>query len=279
MKKIMDRCSLIMTTVQSSSGDQNVIMSLALSKITGLYYIINPDAVKLGGRNVYHVIVTAMIAFTVCCLCLTLFGAYRWMNDTTQLTLQFVVLSNFSLGSFKAFTMVRHARDIRECLSVARIERVGSVAQESADSVRRCRDVTSTFIKWFTTVNYCVLITWTVLPFLTEGIRLEVKNRDGSFNEYHSNPFNMYFLVPSDTYNRLHVVFHVLESLVGFGFVLFMVLFDTFMVAWCVTITGQLRIIAAAYEKLGYDYTSIDLDGEYICITVLRCERNSRFIL
>lgn len=240
--------------LNSSGDDDNCTMSTLMAKCTGLYYVIDPNCVKLGGHNVFHVIVMLMIAFTVACLSLCPFGLYDWSNDVTQCILQIMIMINFSFGCFKAYMIVRHSDDIRRCLDVTRFDFV-SCAPADPDTTRilqKCRNVTSMFTGWFAATSHFVLLVWTLLPFFIVGAHVEIKNRDGSFSYYHFNPYNMYFLVSSETYNEWHLFFHFVEWMFGMCFVLFMVLFDTFMVTLCVTITCQMRGIADAYKKLGH---------------------------
>lgn len=234
-----------------TSKDDNFVMSSVLAKYTGLYHIIDPNCPKLCGHKISHLVVAAMVAFTITFLASSPIGFYHWANDTTQLVLQMMAFINFLLGSYKAATVVWHAEGIRTLLDVTRIDFV-STDQRSARVLRQCRAVSSTFVVWFAAINYCVLLAWTLLPVVVDGKYVLVKNLDGSSSDYLLNPFNMFFLVSSDTYNRWHVAFHLIELLLGLCFVLSMVLFDTFMVTMCLAITCQLKLISDAYENLGH---------------------------
>ncbi|XP_025195581.1 uncharacterized protein LOC112594795 [Melanaphis sacchari] len=233
-------------------------MSSAMIKCTGLYYIIDPKSAKIRGHNVFHITVMVMITFTAICLLMCPFGLYYWANDVTQFVLQFIALINFLFGCFKAFTIVRHSDDIRRCLDITRFDFVSS-ARADPDSTRffqTCRNVSMKFTGWFAVCSHFVLLMWTLLPFVV-GSSVEIKNRDNSISIYHFNPYNMYFMVSSEMYNEWHLIFHLLEWMVGLCFVLFMILFDTFMVILCNAITYQMRYIAAAYSKLGHNCRTI----------------------
>ncbi|CAH1724318.1 unnamed protein product [Aphis gossypii] len=237
----------------SDNGD--CIVSLVLAKCTGLYYIINPKSIKLGGHNVFHIAIMVMITFTSVCLLLCPIGLYYWVNDVTQFIIQLIVLGNFSFGCFKAFTIVHYSDDIRRCLDVTRFDFLSS-ANTDPDSVRffkRCRNVSLKFTSWFAISSHSVLLVWTLLPFVVVGNPVVIKNRDNSTSNYHFNPYNMYFLVSNETYNEWHLIFHLLEWMFGLCFVMFMVLFDTFMVSMCIAITYQMRCVAAAYRRLGHN--------------------------
>ncbi|CAI6344517.1 unnamed protein product [Macrosiphum euphorbiae] len=238
------------------NSSENCVMSSLMAKCTGLHYIIDPEGPTLGGHNVFHLTVMVMIAFTAACLSLCPFGLYYWANDVTQCIIQLIIIGNFSFACFKGFTMVRHSDDIRRCLEVASFDFGSGAIMSDPDSARffrTCRNALSAFTGWFAASSHLVLLVWTLLPFVVVGKSVEIKNRDGSTSDYHFNPYNMYFLVSSDTYNRWHLFFHLVEWAFGMCFVLFMVLFDTFMVTLCVAITCQMRGIADAYRKLGHD--------------------------
>lgn len=243
-------------------------MSSLMAKCSGLHYVVEPDGATVGGRNAVHAAVMVMIAFTAACLSLCPFGLYYWANDVTQCIIQLIIIGNFSFGCFKAFTVVRHSADIRRCLDVTRFDFVpGAMSDsDSAHYFRACRDASSTFTGWFAASSHFVLLVWTLLPFVVVGKQVRIENRDGSSSNYHFNPYNMYFLVSSETYNEWHLVFHLVEWAFGMCFVLFMVLFDTFMVTLCIAITCQMRGIADAYRKLGHDRSAVSsevcLDGK-----------------
>ncbi|VVC44361.1 Olfactory receptor, insect [Cinara cedri] len=233
------------------SKAENYVLSPVLAKYTGLYHIINPDCPRLGGLNISHLMAAVSVAFTVTCLACCPIGFYHWANDTTQLVLQMTAFTNFLLGCYKTVTIVRHSDDIRTLLDVTRIDFV-STDRQSFRALRECRAVSSTFIVWFAAFNYCVLLAWTLLPMVVNDKHVWVKNRDGTFSSYQLNPFNMFFLVSSDTYNRWHIAFHVVELLLGLCFALSLILFDTFMVIMCFSVTSQLKLIADSYENLGH---------------------------
>nr|UMT69233.1 odorant receptor 42 [Myzus persicae] len=236
------------------SKDEDCIMSSLMAKCTGLHYVIDPKSPKLGGHNVFHLTIMAMIAFTVACVSLCPFGLYHWANDMTQCLIQLMIIGNFSFGCFKAYMIVRHSDDIRRSLDVTRFDFVSSAIADpdSARFFRRCRNVSATFTGWFAAINHFVLMLWTLLPFVIDSNKVEVKNRDGSFSYYHFNPYNLYFLVSSETYNEWHLVFHLIEWMFGLIFILVMILFDTWMVTLCIAITCQMKGIADAYRKLGH---------------------------
>ncbi|XP_029342460.1 uncharacterized protein LOC107882864 [Acyrthosiphon pisum] len=238
------------------NSSEECVMSSSMAKCTGLHYIIDPEGPTVGGHNVFHVTVMVMIGFTVVCLSMCPFGLYYWANDVTQCIFLLITIVNFSFGCFKAFTLVRHSDDICRCLDVTRFDFSSGAIMSDPDSARffrKCRDASSTFTGWFAASSHFVLLVWTLLPFVVVGKGVEINNRDGSTSYYHFNPYNMYFLVSSETYNRLHLVFHLVEWAFGLCFVLIMVAFDTFMVTLCVAITCQMRGIGNAYSKLGHD--------------------------
>lgn len=248
--------------MSKSSNDENYIMSRNLAKLTLLYQIINPNCTKLSGRNVFQIFIMALIIFTMICMCICLFGLYYWANDTTQFILQLVILSNFSFGCFKVFTIIRHSEDIWRCKEVTRIDFVSTDVQ-SVDYLKTCRDIASTFTCWFAVINFSILFVWALVPILMKGKYVDVKNRDNTYSNYLFSPFNMFFLVSNDTYNNWHIVFHIIEMLNGMCFVQFMIVFDTFMVSFCVAITAQLKVIATAYKDLGPKHTKVYFNGKY----------------
>ncbi|XP_025420743.1 uncharacterized protein LOC112690858, partial [Sipha flava] len=242
------------------SNDGDSIVCPTLAKCTGLYYIVRPDTATVCGRNASHVVAAVMIAFTAACLSLYPVGLYRWANDTTQLTIQVALYSNFLFGAYKSYMVVRRSRDIWTCMDVTRagfaLGHHGRYDRPATGHLHRCRAVSSAFTRWFSVVNYSILFLWSTIPFMAGDAYIHVRNHDGTFSSYRVNPYNMYFFVSSDTYNQWHLVFHLLESLFGLCFVMSMILFDTFMVTLCVTIAGQLKVIGDDFKGLGHSKVS-----------------------
>lgn len=250
----------------NSANDEKFIISPILTKFTFLYQMIDTNCIKIGGHNVFHIIGIIMVIFTSFFISIGIFGLYYWVNDSTQFTMYFVMLVSFSFGCFKLFIIITRWNEIRGCMEITRIDFV-STNCESKNSLHTHRKISSKFICWFIVVNYCVLLTWTILPLLINGVYIEVKNLDGSYSKYRFNTCNMYFLVSSETYNLHYIVFNLFESLIGLFFLLSMVLFDTFMVTMSIAIIGQLEVIANAYKNLGR--IMFILNGEYLCQTFI----------
>lgn len=253
------------------SNDENFIISPVLTKFTFLYQIVDDNCSRLLGRNVFHVTGTIMIAYTVFLVILGTSGLYYWANDTTQFAMNLVVLGSFLFGSFKLFVIIGRWKDVRRCMKLARMDFVFADSQSTTarHTLQTHRALSSKFIVWFMVINYFVLFTWSVLPFLFSGKHVEIKNLDGSHSKYRFSAMNLYFLVSDETYNLYHLTFHLLELLIALFFLQSMVLFDTFMVTMGITIIGQLRVISDAYKRLGQTITTIDLNGECSVYTFL----------
>lgn len=204
--------SIAMARKDAWSDDRwdGYIMSSALAKFTGLYYVVDAEGgAKSGRRNAARAVVVTLIAFVAGCLALCPFGIYHWSNDPTQLILQFVIFGNFSFGCFKAYRLVRHADDVRACVELACIDfarfggdEPGGARDADRTFLRSGRAASTWFARCFAVCNYGILFAWSALPFVVGDQRVTVRNRDGSTADYRCNPFNMYFAVSADTYNR-----------------------------------------------------------------------------
>lgn len=100
------------------------------------------------------------------------------------------------------YRLFRHADDVRACLDITRIGFV-RFGDDDDGLLRTRRVLCYRFARWFAVCNYCILLMWSSLPFLVGSEqRVLVRNIDGSTDSYRCNPFNMYFAVSVDTYNR-----------------------------------------------------------------------------
>jgi len=252
--------------------DGDCIMSLVMAKCSGLFYIIDPKSVKLGGHNVFHIAVMVMIAYTGVIISMCPFGLYHWSNDVIQFIIQSIIFTNFPFGCFKAFTVVRHSDNIRRFLDVTRFDFLSSAITDpdSARFFRMSRNILLKFTGFLALSCHFLLLLWTLLPFFVVGKSVEIKNRDESISNYHLSVYNMYFFVSSETYNEWHLIFHLIEWILGICFVIFMVLFDTFMITSCIAITYQMKCIVAAYKRLGHNRCTtpkVYFNGKFILHT------------
>lgn len=91
--------------VWPSTDRGEYILSAALAKFIGLYYVVSADDDGCDGRAgrgwtgyVARAVFVSLIVITAICLSLCPLGVYHWSNDTTQFILQFVIFGNFSFG-------------------------------------------------------------------------------------------------------------------------------------------------------------------------------------
>lgn len=73
-------------------------------------------------------------------------------------------------------------------------------------------------------------------------------------------------------------MFHLLEFLIGLCFVHSMVMFDTFMVTLCIAITGQLNMIATAYENFAHNHANDRFRSGKCFLHKCTISRDLRFI-
>lgn len=114
---------------------------------------------------------------------------------------------NFFLSTFrrcfKMYRLFMHADDVRACLDITRIGFVRFGDNDDDGMLQMRRVLSYRFTRWFAVCNYCILFMWSALPFLVGSEqRVLVRNLDGSIDSYRCNPYNMYFAVSADTYNR-----------------------------------------------------------------------------
>lgn len=91
--------------VWPSADRDEYILSAALAKFIGLYYVVSAGGDDGSGRAgwgwtgyVARTVSVSLIVITATCLSQYPLGVYHWSNDTTQFILLFVTFANFMFG-------------------------------------------------------------------------------------------------------------------------------------------------------------------------------------
>lgn len=90
-----------------------------LAKFLGFDKILNPDSVKLGGYNVYHVLfgfLTILVSLMSMITCFN--GLYYWTNHRAEAILYIGMGGGGIFSCYKMSIFIRRWRQIWDCLSI-----------------------------------------------------------------------------------------------------------------------------------------------------------------
>lgn len=247
-----------------TENENKCILNLKLSKLVGLYQILDPNTGKMFGYNVYRVIV---VLFS-----LTLFGVatffpmslYYLKNDVMAFTFNLGCSQNLAFCSYKMILILYHTGDIWECIEVTGLE---FIAYEKYD-----RNVFNDWrgISWRITrvyIVFCVLVTVVFIldPLVFNTAMVTIKNIDGSFSNYRNNVLNTYMsLITDETYNnRYFYVFFATDTITVISFVYCSMVFDIIMLVICCALSCHLETISNAIGSLGHERSIISNTSTY----------------
>lgn len=109
------------------------------------------------------------------------------------------------------------------------------------------------------TMFWVVFVIILVLPpILVNENYLNIKSKDGSHNQYRYSVLNLLFSASTQIYNDNFNVFYLFESICLTLYGYSMIIFDSMIISFCITISFQLKMIASSYNILGYNHANTD---------------------
>lgn len=235
---------------------KNTIINMKLSKIIGLYQILDPNSPHIFGYNILHVFVTLFLIYQVIVLIFCLYGIYFWINNISQVILQLTILANFSFGSYKILILIRNKDNMRKCIEMACNDFIQyKHSENNAIFLKyRMKSLISTYV--YVLMGFIILFAWSIFPLIFNDNYITLKSLDGKQHNYHLNAFNVFFPVTSGTYNRFYILFHIIEVLFGVFYVTFSHIFDSLLISMCYAISSNLKTIKNAFQTLRQKYTT-----------------------
>lgn len=234
--------------------ENEYILNLKLSKLVGLYQILDPDTKKMFGYNVYHIVVVlfSLVLFGVA----TFFpiSMYYLTNDVMAFTFNLGCSQNLGFCSYKMILILYYSNDIWKCVEVTGL---GFIAYEKYDRniFKNCREISWRITRVY--VILCVLVTVVYIldPLVFNTAMVTIKNIDGSYSNYRNNVLNTYIsLITDETYNdRYFYVFFSIDTITVISFVYCSMVFDIIMLVICCAISCHLGTISNAIGSLGHE--------------------------
>lgn len=207
------------------------------------------------GHNNFHIIVAFFSIYEVIILTLCLIGIYYWINNISQIILQITVFANFFFGCYKILFIMRNRENLRKCIEVACNDFIKSNTRKNIIFKKfRLKSIKAT--NMYVLIGLIILFVWSTIPLILNDNYINLNNLDETLHNYHLNEFNMFFPVTNSIYNRYFILFHLLEVLFGFVYVIFTNMFDSIIISMCFAISSQLESICNMYVTLGQKYTT-----------------------
>jgi len=229
---------------------------MKLSKMIGLYQILDPNSPQILGYNIFHLVVTFFTLYEMIILMFCLFGMYYWMNNISQVILQLTFFANFSFGCYKILVLIRNRDNMRKYIEVACNDFIKYKHQENNVIFSKYRFKSLILTYAYVLIGQLILFAWSSTPLIFNNNYVTLMSLNGTPYSYHLNTFNIFFPVTSAIYNRYFILFYILEVLFGFLYVIFSNIFDSLLISMCCAISSNLKTIGNIYTTLGQKYTT-----------------------
>lgn len=230
------------------------IFNLHLTKILGLYQILNPrDVFKIFGYNVFHVFVVLIGLPMIIISMLSPVGLYNLRNDKIiTFILYFGYVNNFLFSCYKTVLILYHSKDIWKCVSVTRCDFM-SYQHYNRNVLVNWQKPFVRVICTYISIYLIVFFIWTMSPCVLNIKTFKDMNLGGTNNNgIRSNIFNMYLLASGETYKNYFNIFYLIEISLCFGYLYFSILFDILTTVVCFGLSCQLESISDAIQSLGH---------------------------
>lgn len=241
--------------------DENkTILNVKLSKILGLYQILDPKSPKIFGYNVYQIIGMILLMIEAVLLSLSATGIYYWMSSLTYMIPLLGYSTCVLCTCYKMWILFQQPEQLRNCIEVACDDfmmngHYGSVLHQRIQ--KKTAWITSSYV----ILGLMILFIYIVTPYIFNENYVLLKGLNGEEHEYHLSVFNLYFPVSNEEYNKYFVFFHVFELIFGLIWVIYSHVFDLFAITMCYAISVQLKTINIAFATLGQKM--IEYHSEY----------------
>uniref|UniRef100_A0A2S2QCK4 Uncharacterized protein n=1 Tax=Sipha flava TaxID=143950 RepID=A0A2S2QCK4_9HEMI len=231
--------------------DNEYIFNLKLSKLIGLYQILDPNTIQIFGYNVYHIGIVFVSLYMMAISLLSLIRFYYLINNINEYTFYLGCVLNYMFSCYKIIQIVYCSNDIWKCTDITSIRFLSyQYYDKSIFKNWQVRSIRLT--KIYVSLSFIVTLFWLIISKSLSKNIFTSKNLDGSLSKYRMNIFNLYLIASDETYNRYFNLFYLIELIVGVAFMYFSTLFDVLMVMMCFSFLCQLETICDAMKSLGH---------------------------
>lgn len=230
------------------------IVDVVLFKIIGLYRLLHKSSIKngcWGTGDWYKTLLMGMVWLLFSLQTLQIIRLYLTVNDL-QIFLSIGLTFIFSLiSTFKGYVLLKNADRFLAMMDVTRYS-FTLCSHRNSSYLRQYRNVLNLFFRSFFTFDLVTTIQWIIIPFFLRNSVPYVK-LDGTIGHYRPSVYNIWLPLSESVYNWLPVwaLIYAVETVSCVMNVLFSFMFDLYLVTICIALDAHLRIMTAAYAKLG----------------------------
>lgn len=232
----------------TTAGEEDFIVIVKLMKLTGLYQLLDQDAPRRWGFNLYRAAALVEIVSGVVSVTVLLASSLFYSHDTNELMNYIMLVVAVFFSTFKLTWMYRNARSTWNCLDITSRHFL-SHGRSDWNAFRRARARSFSASTVFAVLWSSVTVAWCLSPFVVDDLYTVVRFDEG-VRRFRFNSLNYVYPIDEQFYNEHFLWFYVPEMLavVFWGHVT--IAYDTFVISICIAIQYQLRMIADSYDAL-----------------------------
>lgn len=241
--------------------ENEYIFSFTLSKLTGLYQILDPDSRKMFGHNVYHVFVWLFGLYVIGLMSVFLIGLYDMTDDAMAFTYGLGCVENCVFSAYKIFMVVYRSEDVRKCIEVAGLDFI-AYGKYDRSIFEKWRKISLRVSIAYLILSVLVLATWIISPLLL-NTTFAIKHADGSYSNYRISVLNVYLLISDRVYNNHYSVFYSIDTVAFISYVYFSMIFDIIVLVMCCSVSCHLGTVSNAITTLGHGRSTLENTSMY----------------
>lgn len=232
------------------------IFNVKLSKITGLYQILDSESVKLKNHNVYKVVNVILVLFLfLVSIMLLVNGVNLWTKHPihrSDTVLNTVIAESFVFTSYKVCVIMYRSHDIQDCFPITRFD-FTSIGCRHTPLLELWRSRCIKFTNFYAYISYLSAIVCVMFPLWLGDKFSTITAADGSVSYYRTNVLNIYTLFSAETYNANFFTMYLVEMGAPMIFIYFLIISDTLLAELCLSLVCHLKIINTTLELLGHE--------------------------
>lgn len=231
------------------------IFNWRLAKLMGLYQVLDPEAVRVFGQNVYHVVVFVCLLLPACAIsALSPISLYRLSDNDVAFTFYLGTITDLTFSIYQMIIIMRRSGIFWRCIDVSLADFL-TVYRRGYDKrvFQRWRQRTHR-LTWSIAAAYVIIIGfWLITPYVFRDVVIKARQPDGTYGVYRMNVLNLYVMASAETYNEHFVAFHVFEQTLNMFMMFITVVFNLSSIMMFFAIGCQLQTISVAIETLGHE--------------------------
>lgn len=239
--------------------EKNYAINLTLFKIIGFYQLIDPDAVKIYGYNIYKIINIMLVTITTVITVVGLSG-YTYQIDNYSLD---DVFKSMKTLFYIACITIGNVKMIIIICNAEKLLKLFNIAHESFFSNKYCRQKyfklvhhghrLSTIFIWYFILFMSTGIMWMIVPIvILNNHHVDNIQTQNNENIPKINVINLKYPISVNTYNKFYNTIYVIESVMTLYSAYGLVIFDIFLIAILQVISTYYEIISSAYEHIPF---------------------------